>query len=92
MPGLTATFLRHRDCMNEVADALADTDSGRGYNAAMACSNRQALGGERLRRALTELGTTGIKFGQMLSAQRVEQIGQGRLVEGHRGVFPREPG
>ena len=83
MPGLTATFLRHRDRMNEVADVLARygfaawVQRGGGLLEAGAMkrlSDRvvdpeiaELSAGERLRRALIELGTTWIKFGQMLS-------------------------
>ena len=83
MPGLTATFLRHRDRLNEVAEVLtrygfaAWVHHGGGLietGVMKRVSDRvvdseiaQLSAGERLRRALAELGTTGIKFGQMLS-------------------------
>jgi ubiquinone biosynthesis protein len=83
MPGLTATFLRHRDSMHEVADVLARygfaawVQRGGGLledSAVKRVSDRVVdpeiatlSAGERLRRALIELGTTWIKFGQMLS-------------------------
>jgi ubiquinone biosynthesis protein len=83
MPGLTATFLRHRDRMHEVADVLARygfaawVQRGGGLledSAVKRVSDRVVdpeiatlSAGERLRRALIELGTTWIKFGQMLS-------------------------
>jgi ubiquinone biosynthesis protein len=83
MPGLTATFLRHRDRLNEVADVLArygfaawvqrgggliETGVMKRLTDRVVDSEIADLSaGERLRRALTELGTTGIKLGQMLS-------------------------
>ena len=83
MPGLTAAFLRHRDRINEVAEVLARygfaawVQRGGGLlenSAVTRVSNRvvdpeiaELSAGERLRRALIELGTTWIKFGQMLS-------------------------
>jgi hypothetical protein len=83
MPGLTAVFLRHRDRMNEVADVLARYGFAawvqRGGGLLEAGVMRRLTDrvvdadiaelsvGERLRRALIELGTTWIKFGQMVS-------------------------
>jgi ubiquinone biosynthesis protein len=83
MPGLTATFVRHRDRLNEVGDVLARYGFAawvqRGGGLLEAGVMRRLTdrvvdpeiaklsAGERLRRALIELGATGIKFGQMLS-------------------------
>ena len=83
MPGLTATFLHHRDRMNEVADVLARYGFAewvqRGGGLLEAGVMRRLIdrivdpdiarlsAGERLHRGLIELGTTWIKFGQMLS-------------------------
>ena len=83
MPGLPTTFIRHRDRLNEVAKVLAKygfaTWVQRGSGLVGAGPAKQLLDhrvdpeivkmspGERLRHALIELGTTWIKFGQMLS-------------------------
>jgi len=83
MPGLTATFLRHRDRINEVADVLARygfaawVERGGGLLEAgvvrrladrvVDADIAKLSPSERLRGALVELGTTWIKFGQMLS-------------------------
>ncbi len=83
MPGLPATLMRHRARLDEIASVFAKygfaawVQRGSGL-----VSTRVMQGlvdrhvdpqivsmsdGERLRRALTELGTTWVKFGQMLS-------------------------
>ncbi len=83
MPGLPATLMRHRARLDEIAGVFAKygfaawVQRGSGL-----VSTRVMQGlvdrhvdpqivsmsdGERLRRALTELGTTWVKFGQMLS-------------------------
>ena len=83
MPGLSAALMRHRARLDEIAGVLAkygfaaSVQRGSGL-----VSTRVMQGlvdrhvdpqivsmsdGERLRRALTELGTAWVKFGQMLS-------------------------
>ena len=83
MPGLPAALMRHRVRLDEIAGVFAKygfaawVQRGTGL-----VSTRVMRGlvdrhvdpqivsmsdGERLRRALTELGTTWVKFGQMLS-------------------------
>ncbi len=83
MPGLPAALMRHRERLDEIAGVFAKygfaawVQRGSGL-----VSTRVMQGlvdrhvdpqivsmsdGERLRRALTELGTTWVKFGQMLS-------------------------
>ena len=83
MPGLPAALMRHRARLDEIAEVFAKygfaawVQRGSGL-----VSTRLMQGlvdrhvdphivsmsdGERLRRALTELGTTWVKFGQMLS-------------------------
>jgi ubiquinone biosynthesis protein len=83
MPGLPAVLVRHRERLDEIGEVLSRygfatwVQRGSGL-----VSSRVIKGladhyvdaeivamsdGERLRRALTELGTTWIKFGQMLS-------------------------
>src|SRR6185295_498284 len=83
MPALTTTFVRHRDRLNEVARVLGKYGFAgwvqRGGGLLETTVARQVTDsvvdpqiapmstGERLRSALVELGTTWIKFGQMLS-------------------------
>src|SRR5258705_3049476 len=83
MPGLPTTFMRHRERLNEVGKVLAKYGFAgwvqRGSGLVGAGPAQQLLEhrvdpevvqmspGERLRHALLELGTTWIKFGQMLS-------------------------
>ena len=83
MPGLPATLVRHRERLDEIGEILATYGfaawvqrgsglvSGRilqGLADHYVDADTLAMSdGERLRRALTELGTTWIKFGQMLS-------------------------
>jgi ubiquinone biosynthesis protein len=83
MPGLPLTFVRYRDRLDEVARVLGKYGFAawvqRGSGLVGSSAVRQLVerrvdpeivamsAGERLRRALIELGTTWIKFGQMLS-------------------------
>ena len=83
MPGLPAALVRHRERLDEIAEVLAKygfaawVQRGSGLVSARVMKglvdrhvDPQIVAmsdGERLRRALTELGTTWIKFGQMLS-------------------------
>jgi ubiquinone biosynthesis protein len=83
MPGLPATFMRHRERLDEVARVLAKYGFAAwvqrggglvGTHLAQQLIDRHIdpeivamTTGERLRLALIELGTTWIKFGQMLS-------------------------
>ena len=90
MPGLPAALMRHRARLDEIAGVFAKygfaawVQRGSGL-----VSTRVMQGlvdrhvdpqivsmsdGERLRRALTELGTTWVKFGQMLSL-RADVVG-----------------
>src|SRR5262245_215216 len=91
MSGLPATFMHHRDRLNEVAKVLgkygfaAWVARGGGLvetKLAKQLADRrvdpelaEVNAGERLRRALIELGTTWIKFGQMLSL-RPDVVGE----------------
>ena len=90
MGDLTSTFVRQRVRLNEVVGVLAKygfsrlADHGHGIPQVAATqlaahSGDTALlelsSGERLRGALTELGTTWIKFGQMLS-MRADIVGE----------------
>ena len=83
MADVTGTLLKHRKRLNEIAGALARhglaTWAARGGGIAglapienlvqrvVSEEDVSASDGERLRGALAELGTTAIKFGQMLS-------------------------
>jgi ubiquinone biosynthesis protein len=82
MPGLPAALVRHRARLDEIAEVLAKygfaawVQRGSGLVGARVMQrlvdrvDPQIVAmsdGERLRRALTELGTTWVKFGQMLS-------------------------
>ncbi|HVP02108.1 MAG TPA: AarF/UbiB family protein [Solirubrobacteraceae bacterium] len=83
MNDLTSTFVRQRERLNEVIGVLAKygfarfVEHGHGIpQVTAAVAGRigdptllQESSGERLRGALTELGTTWIKFGQMLSTR-----------------------
>jgi len=91
MTDVTGTLLKHRKRLNEIAGALARHGlaawAARGSGLAglapidtlvhRAVSEEaiSASDGERLRGALAELGTTAIKFGQMLSL-RPDVVGQ----------------
>jgi ubiquinone biosynthesis protein len=83
MTDVTGTLLKHRKRLNEIAAALTRNGlaawAARGEGIAglapvdtlvrrlISEEEIDATDGERLRRALAELGTTAIKFGQMLS-------------------------
>jgi ubiquinone biosynthesis protein len=83
MADVTGTLLKHRKRLNEIAAALARHGlaawAARGggivglapidtlVHRVISEEEIDATDGERLRRALAELGTTAIKFGQMLS-------------------------
>ncbi len=83
MPGLPAALMRHRARLDEIAEVFARygfaawVQRGSGLVSTRVMQglvDRHAdpqivsmSDGERLRRALTELGTTWVKFGQMLS-------------------------
>lgn len=83
MPGLPAALARHHERLDEIAEILAKygfagwVQRGSGLVSARVMKGLvdrfvdpeivAMSDGERLRRALTELGTTWIKFGQMLS-------------------------
>jgi len=83
MPGLPAALVRHRERLDEIGEVLAKygfaawVQRGSGLVSARIVKGLvdhyvdpeivAMSDGERLRRALTELGTTWIKFGQMLS-------------------------
>ena len=83
MPGLPAALVRHHERLDEIAEVLAKygfaawVQRGSGLVSARVMKGLvdryvdpeivAMSDGERLRRALTELGTTWIKFGQMLS-------------------------
>ena len=110
MPGLPAALMRHRERLDEIAAVLAKygfaawVQRGRGL-----VSTRVMQGlvdrhvdpeivsmsdGERLRRALTELGTTWVKFGQMLSL-RPDVVGDdvaAELAKLQATVAPDPPG
>jgi ubiquinone biosynthesis protein len=91
MTDVTGTLLKHRKRLNEVAGALTRhglaTWAARGGGIAglapidalvhrvVSEEDVNASDGERLRGALAELGTTAIKFGQMLSL-RPDVVGQ----------------
>ena len=91
MTDVTGTLLKHRKRLNEIAAALARHGlaawAARGGGIAglapietlvhrvVSEEDVSASDGERLRRALAELGTTAIKFGQMLSL-RPDLVGQ----------------
>ena len=91
MSDVTGTLLKHRKRLNEIAAALARhglaTWAARGGGIAglapvetlvhrvVSEEDINASDGERLRGALAELGTTAIKFGQMLSL-RPDVVGQ----------------
>jgi len=110
MPGLPAALMRHRVRLDEIAGVFAKygfaawVQRGSGL-----VSTRVVQGlvdrhvdpqivsmsdGERLRRALTELGTTWVKFGQMLSL-RPDVVGDDaaeELVKLQAAVAPDPPG
>ena len=110
MPGLPAALMRHRARIDEIAGVFAKygfaawVQRGSGL-----VSTRVMQGlvdrhvdpqiasmsdGERLRRALTELGTTGVKLGQMLSL-RPDVVGDDvaeELVKLQATVAPDPPG
>jgi ubiquinone biosynthesis protein len=83
MSGLPATLVRHHERLDEIGEVLAKygfaawVQRGSGLVSARVLkglvdhyADAEIVGltdGERLRRALTELGTTFVKFGQMLS-------------------------
>jgi ubiquinone biosynthesis protein len=82
MPGLPAALMRHRARLDEIAEVLARygfaawVQRGSGLVGARVMQGLvdrvdprivAMSDGERLRRALAELGTTWVKFGQMLS-------------------------
>jgi ubiquinone biosynthesis protein len=91
MTDITGTLLKHRKRLNEIAGALARHGlaawAARGGGIAglppidalvhhvVSEEDIGASDGERLRHALAELGTTAIKFGQMLSL-RPDVVGQ----------------
>jgi ubiquinone biosynthesis protein len=91
MTDVTGTLLKHRKRLNEIAAALARhglaswVARGRGIaglapietlvHRVVSEEDLNASDGERLRGALAELGTTAIKFGQMLSL-RPDVVGQ----------------
>jgi ubiquinone biosynthesis protein len=91
MPGLPAVLMRHRARLDEIAGVFAKygfaawVQRGSGLVTARVMQglvDRHAdpdivamSDGERLRRALTELGTTWVKFGQMLSL-RPDVVGE----------------
>jgi ubiquinone biosynthesis protein len=91
MADVTSTLLKHRTRLNEIAGALARHGlaawAARGGGIAglapienlvqrvVSEEDVSASEGERLRGALAELGTTAIKFGQMLSL-RPDVVGQ----------------
>ena len=96
MPGLPAALVRHRERLDEIAEVLAKygfaawVQRGSGLVSARVMKGLvdhyvdpeivAMSDGERLRRALTELGTTWIKFGQMLSL-RPDVVGDDVAVE-----------
>ncbi len=110
MPGMPAALVRHRERLDEIGAVFAKygfaawVQRGSGLISApfmkglvdrhvdpeiVAMSD-----GERLRRALTELGTTWIKFGQVLSL-RPDVVGDdvaGELVKLQAAVAPDPPG
>jgi ubiquinone biosynthesis protein len=91
MAEVAATLLKHRERLNEIARVLARHGlaawAARGggivdlgpveslVDRAVSPAEREESDGERLRGALTELGTTYIKFGQMLSL-RPDVVGE----------------
>jgi len=91
MAEVAGTLFKHRERLNEMATVLARhglaewAARGRGIATAapveamvdrvLTPAEREASTGERLRGALTELGTTFIKFGQMLSL-RPDVVGE----------------
>ena len=91
MAEVAATLVKHRDRLNEIARVLARhglaawAARGKGIagigpveslvNRAVSPGDKDASDGERLRGALVELGTTYIKFGQMLSL-RPDLVGE----------------
>ena len=91
MAEVAATLLKHRDRLNEIARVLARHGlaawAARGsgiadigpveslVSRAVPPGEKEASDGERLRGALVELGTTYIKFGQMLSL-RPDLVGE----------------
>ena len=91
MAEVAATLVKHRQRLNEIARVLARHGlaawAARGsgiadvgpveslVSRAVPPAEREASDGERLRGALTELGTTYIKFGQMLSL-RPDVVGE----------------
>ena len=91
MAEVAATLLKHRDRLNEIARVLARHGlaawAARGSGIAdigpveslvsrvVSPGEKEASDGERLRGALVELGTTYIKFGQMLSL-RPDLVGE----------------
>src|SRR6476619_4067744 len=106
MPGLPAALMRHRQRLDEIAGVLAKygfatwVQRGSGLVSARVMQGLvdrhvdpqivSMSDGERLRRALTELGTTWVKFGQMLSL-RPDVVGDdvaGELAKLQAGVQP----
>ena len=91
MAGLPVALVRHRERLDEIAEVLAKygfaawVHRGSGLVSARVMkdlidhhADPQIVAmsdGERLRRALTELGTTWVKFGQMLSL-RPDVVGE----------------
>jgi len=104
MDDLTETLLKHRDRLNEIVTVLgryglAAWASRDGTIPGVRAAKRMAdpaladlSPGQRLRGALTELGATGVKFGQMLSL-RPDLVGPevaGEL-EGLQASVPADP-
>jgi ubiquinone biosynthesis protein len=108
MPELTGTLIAHRRRLGEVAAVLARNGlaswaargSGLLDSSALRRVRDQVVGpevedlseGERLRNALTELGTTWVKFGQMLSL-RPDVVGGdvAAALEQLQGAVPADP-
>ena len=110
MPGLPAALVRHRERLDEIGAVFAKygfaawVQRGSGLISARVMKGLvdrhvdpeivAMSDGERLRRALTELGTTWIKFGQMLSL-RPDVVGDdvaGELAKLQATVAPDPPG
>jgi ubiquinone biosynthesis protein len=104
MDDLTETLLKHRDRLNEIVSVLGRYGLAAwasregtipGVRAAKHVADAELENlspGQRLRGALTELGATGVKFGQMLSL-RPDLVGPdvARELEGLQASVPADP-
>ena len=109
MAEVTATLIQHRKRLNEIASVLVHHGLAAGrrgagiagvepvehlINRVISPDELEMSEGQRLRGALTELGTTFIKFGQMLSL-RPDMVGEDiatELAELQASVPPDAPG